>query len=329
MNNKTRYIFLRIAWMKYYQGVDEYDIPEGGGSFVAEHQYGGEVFNFYPIGKNYFGFSRVQDDKSIRIEALGADKDSESIDNIVIVFFAKNKLLGGGQYIVGWYKNAKLYRTAQEFKKSKVNYRNHFNSTARVEDCYLVPEEDRTVLPVPEDGPGQMNIWYVENYRDKKYIAEVKKYISDPENYIDRQPKGKKGTKRAWQQNAELKKKVEIAAMDAVHSYFTKRKFKVTDKSNENLGWDFEANLGSRTLLLEVKGLSGNLYSVDFTSNEYYHSKKNKKHYRICIVSNALNKQKQKVDIFYNEAGKWIDSEGWEIKPNEIVSARFEKVNSY
>lgn len=327
MKDKTRYIFLRIAWMKHYEGVQKDDIPAGGGSYITENENGGEVYNFHPIGKNNFGFSRVQDNKSIRIETLGASKASDRVEKIVIVFFARNKQLGGGQYIVGWYKNATLYRTVQTFKKSEIKYRRYFNSTAKVADSYLVPEEDRTIFDVPSDGPGQMNIWYVEHYHDSNYLDEVKKYISNPKNYISRKPK-KSLTNRAWQQNAELKKKVEIAAMDAIDLYFSKRNFNVIDKSKENLGWDLEANLGDKTLLLEVKGLSGEFNSVDFTANEYFNTKKNKKHYRICVVSNTLNMHKQRIDIFYVENGKWINSDGLQIKPKEIISARFEKITN-
>ena len=44
-----RNIFLRTAWMKRYQGVNENDIPVGAGWYVNENADGGEVYNFLPI----------------------------------------------------------------------------------------------------------------------------------------------------------------------------------------------------------------------------------------------------------------------------------------
>jgi hypothetical protein len=310
--------------MKNYRGKTRVDIPFGAGSFVDENEDGGEVYNFYPMGKKYYGFARIQGDKSIRLTRLGATNTDEKIDNVTVVFFAKNKLLGGGQYIVGWYKNAILFKNTQLFPKSKRNYHPWYNCMANIKDSYLVKEEDRTVFELPDDGPGQSNVWYVEEYHDKKFLEQVKKYISNPKSYKAKASQ-KRTNIRGWQQDAEQKKRVELAAMKAVEKYFISKKFAVSYRHQENLGWDMEATLGKTTLLLEVKGLSGDFYSVDLTHNEYSNTKRNKKYYRICIVSNALNKAKQKVEIYYHQNGKWINEKNEVIKAIELVSARFEK----
>ena len=321
----TRYIFIRIAWMKNYQGVTDYDIPAGAGSYVEENQDGGEVYNFYPIGSKYYGYGRVQRNKSIHLEKLGASKDDKFLDGVTIIFFARNKPLGGGQYIVGWYKSARLYREVQQLNKS-IKYRRYFNSICEIGEAYLVPEDDRTVFRVPEDGPGQSNLWYVENYHKKKYLEDVKEYINNPQNYIRRLPK-RKGGGLPWQKDAELKKKVELAAMEAVAKYFKLRMFTVVYRHEENLGWDLEAHLDNKTLLLEVKGLSGPFNIIEFTSNEYQNSKTNKKHYRICVVEHALNPIHQKIYIYYFDKRGWICEDGSTLKTVEVISARFEKVH--
>ena len=43
------------------------------------------------------------------------------------------------------------------------------------------------------------------------------------------------------------------------------------------------------TLLLEVKGLSGNVTSVELTPNEYQNAKQMGHQYKICIVTTALH----------------------------------------
>lgn len=321
----THYIFMRIAWMKDYQGVTDFDIPSGAGLYVDENKDGGEVYNFLPIGSKYFGYGRVQRNKSIHLEKLGASIEDEYVDDITIIFFARNKPLGGGQYIVGWYENARLYRTVQQLDKTRVKYRKYYNSFCPKEKAYLVPEDDRTVFKVPEDGPGQSNLWYVENYRDKKYLEEVKKYIQNPKNYIRRLPK-KKRKGSPWQKDAELRKKIEIAAMDTIAKYYESKGFDVVYKHTENLGWDLEAYLENATLLLEVKGLSGLFHVVEFTENEYRNSNTNRKHYRICIVEYAMDPKKRKVFVYYYENGKWVCQDGSWLDPQRIISARFEKM---
>ncbi len=56
----------------------------------------------------------------------------------------------------------------------------------------------------------------------------------------------------------------------------------------DNVGWDLEAELGDRRLLIEVKGLSGRPLSVELTPNEFKKFVKNDENYRLYIVREAL-----------------------------------------
>lgn len=313
----TKYIFLRIAWMKNYKGVTKEDIPKGAGSHVANTQDGGEVYNFLSIKGKYYGYARIQLEKNLRIEKFGVSKRDESISNIVVVFFAKNPVIGG-QYIVGWYKNATLYRSTQQLD-NKLRFKHPFFKTfAKVKNAFLVAEDDR-IFQVPEDGPGQTNAWYVGEYHNQKYLQELAAYIDDPNNYVLRKSKRNSG---GWQHDAKLRLEIEFAAMKETAKYFENKNYVVKYRHKENLGWDLEATLGKQTLLLEVKGLSGDFVAVDFTPNEYTNSKINKRHYRICIVSNTLNK-KRKLEIFYYENPTWKSVGSRTLKVEEIISARF------
>src|SRR5665213_885610 len=176
-----RFIFLRIAWMKYYRGVTENDIPTGAGWYVTENSDGGEVYNFLPIRDKYYGYARIQMGRGLRLERLGASLNDHSIDDVTIIFFGRNPQTGG-QYIIGWYTRAILYRRMQELDNERRGNQPHY--LAETKSAYLVSEDDR-IFEVPDDGPGQTNAWYVEQYGNV-YLNEVKNYIADPTNYIIR-----------------------------------------------------------------------------------------------------------------------------------------------
>lgn len=152
-------------------------------------------------------------------------------------------------------------------------------------------------------------------------IGGVNRYINDPDNYFQTRRRTNFNG-HAWQSNAELRKRVEIAAMNTVAEYFAFRGYRVEYRHDENLGLDLEATLNSRTLLLEVKGLSGEFNSVELTPNEYRNAMRKVVSYRICVVSNALNYRK-KLQIFYYLDGQWINNENRRLQVREIISARF------
>lgn len=304
--------------MKHYRGVNENDIPTGAGWYVTENSDGGEVFNFLPIRGNFYGYARIQRGRGLRLERLGARVNEDSIDDVTIVFFGRNPQTGG-QYIIGWYEHSILYRQIQLLNANQRGNQPEYLAKAETKNAYLVPEVDR-VFQVPDDGPGQTNAWYAEQYGNT-YLPELKNYMADPVNYIIRQPRRIINV-TAWQQDAEKRKKVETAAMNTVANYFAARQYKVQYRHTENLGWDLEATLNNQTLLLEVKGLSGDFFAVDLTPHEYLNSKRNKKHFRICVVSNALN-DKRKLEIFYWINNVWTTNENKRLQVREIISGKF------
>lgn len=316
----TRYVFIRTAWMNEYRGRTASDIPVGAaGKYDYENTIGAEVYNFLPIGDKYYGYFWIQGGKSIRIERLNTD-NPDYVDNVTVVFFGRNPATGG-QYIIGWYRDATVYRDVfkvknKVFKKGSKSY----NIVADIKKSKLIPIGDREFEVT---GPGQANVWYVEEYHDKKYLAEVEKYINDPDAYIARNPKRTKWNP-TWAADIDHRVKVEKAAMNTVAEYYANRGYTIVDTHKENLGWDMEAVKGNQVLLLEVKGLSGSFNMVELTVNEYLNSKRNKKHYRICIVSEALLTSK-KLEIYYRENNKWVNSSGGVLRVEERTSARLYK----
>ncbi len=311
----SRILFLRVAWMNHYQGSRN-DIPIGAGWWVAENKDGGEVANFYSIQNNLYGYAEIQNNRSLRIERLGAEKADEKVEDVTVVFFSRNPVTGS-QFITGWYKHATLFRRRQQLKgNNRLGHPNYFCTTS-LDDARLVPTSERT-FSVPLDGPGQTNAWYVEEYHDKSYLPAVRAYLEG-------KTAQRKRSKGKWRTDFETRKKVEYAAMDAIAEYFEDRGFEISYVHTLNVGWDMEAKSEKQTLKLEVKGLSGAFDFVELTPNEYAKSKSDSVSYRICVVSNALIADKIKVGIFAynNDAGNWINELGESLKVKEIIAARF------
>src|SRR5438093_8563465 len=107
-------IFLNVGWMSKYSGPGKIS---GGGKYVTIHGYGHEMMNFKPFAGKMYGTAVVPHHGAIKLEKLGADKGSEFVDGVLIIWVAKSR-------IVGWYKNARIYRRSQSPpKKSGRSYK--------------------------------------------------------------------------------------------------------------------------------------------------------------------------------------------------------------
>ena len=106
-----------------------------------------------------------------RIDPLAKNRDS--LDNVLVVFCATPK--PGGSVIVGWYKNATVYRRRPSYEGRD------YNLCAQKDDCCLLPEYRRT-FKVPratngDVGFGTMNIWYAHGEKNRGYVESVIDYI--------------------------------------------------------------------------------------------------------------------------------------------------------
>jgi hypothetical protein len=165
-------IFCNIAWMKEYKGTTLDDPPIGGGRYVKENGDASESCNFLPIGQELFGMYRpiagtIDLKKHYGKESLeNVDKVDEAISPITVVWISTNP--DGGRFVVGWYKNATIYRKSQPIKKSKkmtsARHENYYFARANTEESTLLEIPNRTLrLPQKSDGgPGTANTWYAE-----------------------------------------------------------------------------------------------------------------------------------------------------------------------
>lgn len=314
-----RIIVLRVAWMNKYEGSNKDDIPTGAGSYVTENKDGGEAYNFKNINGKLYGYARNQKDRNYKIEHLGANESDNSIDKVTIIFISKNPNTGG-QFIIGWYHIAIFYRKLQKLNGKMRGNRPEFICESNFKNAVLLPPDQR-VFRIPNDPnhkPGQTNHWYFMGEPYHQINHSIWEYIKL--NKLPKTTLGRKKSSRSWQPDVEKRKKVELTAMDATAEYFEKRGFLIEDVSKNNVGWDLEASHDNTRLLLEVKGLSNALGSIELTPNEYKHS--TQLNYRLCILENALDATKLFYVFKLNESkSNWISEEGLKLNITEKKSA--------
>lgn len=322
-------LFINTGWMDSYRGIRN-DSISGGGKYVKKHGWGGEIFNFKPWNGKLYGYGQPKIDKKhgnetqIKIEKLGADADDDSVKGITVVWTATNPY-NGGTFIVGWYKNATVYRYYQSaptgsnrrYKRELVGY----FVEGKENSSRLLPIDERQVrIKRQQEGwMGQSNIWYAE--RQPEFVRQVYDYVHrgtlPP---IAKRPSGRKG----WPRQLDPLKRVEVEkrAVKEVTKYYRSLGYNVSSVEKDNMGWDLTATKEKIELKLEVKGLSGSEFFTELTPNEYKNLNEDRANYRICIVTNALNRPQLSVFYFSHESGTWTSEDGTAISFKEVMSAR-------
>ena len=161
-----------------------------------------------------YGF--VQTKSGIDVERIGAPKNADAIDNVLVVWVARYP--EGGTFIVGWYKHATVYRKLQPPPPGSDRVHNveqiGYIVKAKSADCTLLPV-DRRVLRVPRrrsGGMGQSNIWYADQPKNAQFKQTVLRFIDTGVVPVARKQPTKKG--HAWQPDPYRRRKVEEKAMD-------------------------------------------------------------------------------------------------------------------
>jgi len=192
MKENKKVIFCNIAWMKYYLGESEDDKPINGGEYVKKYGEAVEATNFVDYNHYCYGFVRFNGGQ-IHIERCDkAYSNQEQINNITVIWVASDGKKKSR--IVGWYRNATIYRYEQYKGYSSLRGLDiYYNIKAKSKDCYLLPEENRTFI-VPRasregggKGMGQSPIWFADSeYAQNEYIPKVLEYIDSYDgDYID------------------------------------------------------------------------------------------------------------------------------------------------
>lgn len=154
-------IFCNIGWMGRYRGLTgQPDKIVGGGRYVRENETGHEVCNFLGCddGKVYGHVETIRGeaDRQIRIENFGGAGDSLSGIDLIWTATHPDK---GGRRIVGWYRDATIFRERQHFdrpptRQHRIDRIDTYRTLALAENAHLLDIDDRT-LAMPR-GPGWM-----------------------------------------------------------------------------------------------------------------------------------------------------------------------------
>lgn len=188
--------------MKYYKGkIDGIDVPENGGADVNIYNDANEEYNFITEYleeyKEFFCLGYVRPStpsknttSQIHLEKInGCElfKNKESVSGITVVWCAKSKKIDGTR-VVGWYKDATVYRNPQ-YLYDKYEYR----VKDKKENCVLLPERERFLSKwiVPRKGHnrydfgfGQSNVWFAQDQETERGLKQyLEKLLSQIENY--------------------------------------------------------------------------------------------------------------------------------------------------
>lgn len=180
---KKRVIFIkilycRIGWMNSYNGILDGDNIKNGGSYNKEH-IGHEIYNFSSYTGKYYGYVQPVGN-TINIDKITNQKEKDYIDEVLVVWVATKD--NYGQVIVGWYKNARVYRNYQRVPTNVLEQRDlktHF-------EYNVFSEESTLILPIEKRrskiiGMGQSNVWYGNSEMNEIVLN----YINDFDNNVN------------------------------------------------------------------------------------------------------------------------------------------------
>lgn len=164
-----RIIFCNITWLKNYLGEDD----------KAQDSY-----NFQDYNEKCYGYVSNRGG-SLQLERFeSATVNDDSIDNVLVIWVAKHPETGKN-VIVGWYKNATLYKYSQEcYPYGGIGRDLYFSIEACSKDCFLLPESERkfeipkAAVAGKDRGMSKSDIWYAESgYAKTVFIPKVLEFI--------------------------------------------------------------------------------------------------------------------------------------------------------
>jgi hypothetical protein len=312
-------LFLHIGWAREYRGAAG-DVPQGKFGFMKDgSEEANEALNFRSYRGRCYGYAPRG---TIDIRRLGAPAGAEHQDGILVIFTATNPD-GSGRYIVGWYKNARVYAELQDTRPNRD--KPHFVTEAAEADCHLVPVDDRTFfIPAMKEGwPGVASAYYASGNLSPKDMDTLLSYIGGtPSIGFAQTPAKSRGGGPPRQNDPELRALVEVEAVRAVQAHYEAIGCLVESVEDENLGWDLNVSRGARVFRVEVKGRSGT-GAVELTPNEY--RAMNDKHvrmsYRLAIVHDALTTPQLTIFQYAPGEDAWLSDRGNRLKLRPMTGA--------
>ncbi len=185
-------LFAHISWMPEYSGKASEPMFSTHG-YVVENKDGGERSNFKSVDGYLYGYVPVLQKPQggvpgrIVIEKIGAVKGDDFVDGIDVIWFANDPRDSNKAYIVGWYRNARVFRHSQNGYGPA-----GFRIRGKSAEATLLPENLRR-FPIYRSqstegrelgfGYGTANIWYAEK-ASESFIKQVVNYIVSAESIL-------------------------------------------------------------------------------------------------------------------------------------------------
>lgn len=336
---EQRTVFLHGINMAAYSGHEE-NIHAGGFKFARENGFGYEIFNFSEVDGRCYGYVEITPRKgrprTIDIKKLGGSRSATSVDGVLVVWTAPCRD-GRGREVVGWYRNATLYR---ELIRPSENVRRErqvqhpvtgeafepgYRVEARAKDCFLLHPEQR-VLRIPayprgtKGVPGQTSVYYPFHQKSEEageLRQRVLEFISNSDTKSSKPRRPARGRAQGRQDQAR-KRKIEKAAVDYVRAHFGSGPnglgYEIESREDDGVGFDLLMTKGDVTLCVEVKGRSKDEVIAEFSRNESQTIQRVEKgrfeegDYRVCIVTDALDEGGKRT---LHHFSWWRDKNSW------------------
>ena len=306
---RRRVLFVRVGWMTFYQGPQHRDRkPIAGGRWNRDN-VGHEVYNFLPVGSRCYahfeppGKTAFDEKKKVRLERIDPKGGGNELHGVLVVFVAKRPSQSG-QVVVGWYRNATVYRTRQFLPGDEREGYGHY-SVADRRHVVLLPTRLRTWLISNEDRSfGQSNVCYPLDAKGRTKGLTWQRSLTrkalgyEGENLLDNPAMEVQELALAVSRgqgyglNALERSAVEAHAMKQAERYFRSSGFQVMDTSRTK-PFDLLCRRKGRVLYVEVKGTTGDGGSVFLTGNEVRHAFAHPQDTALFVVSGVRLEQTQ------------------------------------
>jgi hypothetical protein len=183
------FLFCHISWMREYKGHhNTEDQPQRGGRWVEENGTAHECCNFLPddngVVYGHVETSRGDNDTQVGIEQLGGVNVKDNfIDGIDVIWTATHEK--GGKRVVGWYKNAKVFRERQYHEDFPTEQHeedgvNSYRITTTQENAHCIAEDERDlIVPSGRGWPGHCPLFYPGNYPDNEELMFLLQKLSE------------------------------------------------------------------------------------------------------------------------------------------------------
>ncbi|MBS0246208.1 MAG: DUF3883 domain-containing protein [Proteobacteria bacterium] len=332
---QRRVLFARIGWMSFYNGpIPGDERPISGGRY-NKTKIGHEVYNFQKRNGRLYGyFQPSMKSHAVALERIAPTaSDKDSLKNVLLIFVARR--IGGGQFVVGWYKNAEIFRRGIRQSPGKPRGYGHF-CWAKLKDCALLPDENRKCeIPSGKGGMGEANVCYSleinGSEKSARWIKEAIDFVDDykGENLLETPESDAmqesaetiekalaRSSGQGFPRTKEERDSIEKRAMTVAEGHYKNKGFKVENVSARR-AYDLECRKGKKLIHVEVKGTTSPGNTIVLTHNEVAHASDPKNFCALFVVHSIRLKNKKA------SGGASLIFEPWKLKKQNLKTINF------